>query len=341
MDAERLRSALERRGQPKFRLTQILKAVCREGAASYSEITTLPAALREALAAEAPLLSLTEREARVSADGRAHKAALALADGKLVESVLLKPKPGGPWTACLSTQVGCAVGCSFCATGLMGLKRDLSAEEISDQVVFWRHYIRKRALGGRLTNVVYMGMGEPFHNYEAVAESLRTLCDPGRLGLAQRRVSVSTAGLAPGIDRFGEDFPQVNLALSLHAADDALREKLVPVDKAYPVARLAESLRRYCDRANRRVFLEYVLLKGENDSTAHADALARWVKSVGRPKLMHVNLIVWNPTDTPHSPATAAQARAFRDRLEARGVAVTIRKNLGVEIQGACGQLIA
>jgi len=341
MDAAKLRTVLSAHGQPPFRLAQVLKAVCREGVSSYDGVTTLPAALRRVLEAEAPLMSAREERVLVSADGRARKAVVSLADGLKVETVLLKPKPGEPWSACISCQVGCAVGCTFCATGLMGLKRDLTPEEIVDQVLFWKQYLRREKVAGRLTNVVYMGMGEPFHCYEAVAESLRVLIDPGTMGLSPRNISVSTAGLAPGIERFGRDFPQVNLALSLHAADDELRSRLVPVNKAYPLARLAESLGAYADTTNRKIFLEYVLLRGENDGPGHADALARWVASVGRPKLLHVNLIVWNPNDTSHSPATAARARDFRDRLASAGLHVTIRRNLGVDIQGACGQLIA
>ncbi|MBI4348233.1 MAG: 23S rRNA (adenine(2503)-C(2))-methyltransferase RlmN [Elusimicrobia bacterium] len=340
MDAERLARTLQARGEPKFRLAQILEAVYKRGASSYAEITSLPAPLREALGPAAPILSLTERRVLVSKDGRARKAALALADGLAIEAVLLKPKPGDAWSVCVSVQAGCAVGCTFCATGLMGLRRDLTSEEIVDQVLFWLQYLRREKVPGRITNVVYMGMGEPFHNYENVAESLRALTDPARAGLAQRHVAVSTSGLAPGIDRFADDFPQVSLALSLHAANDELRTKLVPVNKAYPLAKLAASVRKYLDKTNRRLFLEYVLLSGENDAPKHADELASFVRRVGKPHLVHVNLIVWNPTRTAHAPSSAANARAFKARLEESGLSVTIRKNLGQDIQGACGQLI-
>ena len=340
MDVSKLEGALSARGEPRYRLGQILDAVYKQGAASYEEITALPAGLREALAPAAPILSLSERRVLVSSDGRARKAVLGLSDGLAVESVLLKPKPGPSWSACISCQVGCAVGCSFCATGLMGKKRDLSVEEIVDQVLFWSQYMRRERVEGRLTNVVYMGMGEPFHCYDNVAASLRVLTDPARLGLAQRHVAVSTSGLAPGIERFADDFPQAALALSLHAADDALRTKLVPVNKAYPLARLTKSLRAYLRKTNRRVFLEYVLLAGENDQREHAAKLAAFVRGVGSPHLLHVNLIVWNPTRTAHAPTAAAQARAFRGWLEEAGVSVTIRKNLGQDIEGACGQLI-
>lgn len=340
MDVARLSAVLSRLNAPGYRLSQILEAVYKRGVASYSGISSLPAPLRDALAAQAPILSLVERRVQVSKDERARKAVLGLADGLAVESVLLKPKPGDAWTVCLSVQVGCAVGCSFCATGLMGLKRDLTPEEIADQPLYWVQHLRRESVGGRVTNVVYMGMGEPFHCYANVAASLRALADPAGLGLAQRHFAVSTAGLAPGIERFAEDFPQASLALSLHAANDALRSRLVPANKAYPLARLAESLSAYCAKTNRRVFLEYVLLSGENDSARDAEELAGFVRGVGFPRLLHVNLIAWNPTRTAHAASNAARARAFKARLEEAGLSVTIRKSLGQDIEGACGQLI-
>lgn len=340
MDLEKVRAVLERRGEPGYRLAQILKSVYRDGAADYAAMTSLPAPLREELAREAPILSLSARKVVVSSDARAHKAALALQDGSLVESVLLKPKPVESWSACISTQVGCAMGCTFCATGLMGLTRNLTAEEISDQVLFWRQYLRAKRLRGELTNVVYMGMGEPLHNIENVFGSLRVLLDPARLALSPRHVAVSTVGLVPGIERFVAEFPQVHLALSLHAADDKLRGLLVPANNAYGLKELARVLEKVLAKTRRKVFLEYVLLAGENDAPENARDLAKFVKSASRPDLLHVNLIAFNPTDTPHRKPAAESARRFRDLLLRAGVRVTIRKNLGTDIQGACGQLI-
>lgn len=341
MDSSRLRTALKALGQPGYRHGQILKAVYRDGASSYDAVTTLPKALRAELKSKAPILSFSARKVLASRDGRAHKALLALADGKLIETVLLRPKPKGIWSACVSSQVGCAMGCVFCATGIMGFRRNLTPEEISDQVLFWRQYLRLKRITGILTNVIYMGMGEPLHNLENVGASLRVLLDPERLGLAARHVSVSTVGIVPGIGRFVEEFPQVNLALSLHAATDRLRSRLVPVNKAYPLKALLEALREVLDKTRRKVFLEYVLLDGENDEKKHAQELLRFLHQVGRPDLLHVNLIVWNPTDTPHRGTPSARARQFRDWLAVHGASVTIRKSLGVDIQGACGQLIS
>ncbi|HVE14345.1 MAG TPA: 23S rRNA (adenine(2503)-C(2))-methyltransferase RlmN [Elusimicrobiota bacterium] len=340
MDIEKVRAVLKAHRQPDFRLKQVCKAVYQDGVSSYHEITTLPAPIREALEKEAPISSVREVSVAVAGDGRAHKAVLELKDGREIESVLLKPVPGDAWSCCISSQVGCAMGCTFCATGLMGLERSLTSEEIADQVFFWRRYLRVGRARGRLTNVVYMGMGEPFHCYDAVAESLRVLTDPERGGLADRHISVSTVGILTGIKRFTEEFPQVNLALSLHSADNVVRDKIVPANRAFPLKELAKALREALERNGRKIFLEYVLLEGENDGPEQAKQLAGFVRSVGRPDLLHVNLIVWNPTDTPHRPSTREAAGAFRDALREAGVAVTIRRNLGTDIQGACGQLI-
>ncbi|MBI3299605.1 MAG: 23S rRNA (adenine(2503)-C(2))-methyltransferase RlmN [Elusimicrobia bacterium] len=337
---EKVRKSLAAAGEPAFRLRQALDAVFKNDISSWEEARTLPPALRERLNREAPVLSGLQERVLVSADGRAHKAALRLHDGALVETVLLRPKPEGDWSVCVSTQVGCAMACTFCATGLMGLRRNMSGEEISDQVLFWRGYIKARRLHGRLSNVVYMGMGEPMHNYAAVSQSLTELLDPERYGLSGRHISVSTVGLVPGIERFIEDFPTVNLALSLHAATDSVREKMVPATRAFPVAALADVLRKSLAKTGRKIFLEYVLLDGENDRIRDSFALAKFVHSVGRADLLHVNLIVWNPTATRHQATEADNARRFKVALERQGVSVTIRRNLGTDIQGACGQLI-
>lgn len=285
-----------------------------------------------------PLPSSTLHRLDASRDGRARKALLALRDGKMVETVLLRPSPNR-WTACISSQVGCAVACTFCATGLMGFTRDLDPEEITDQVLFWRTYLKGEGLESRFFNVVYMGMGEPFACYDAVAESLRILLDPKRFGMGSSRIAVSTSGIAPKIVAFGRDFPRVRLALSLHAASDALRSRLVPMNKAYDLAKLAHAMQMYLRETGRKVFFEYVLLKGENDGPEDAAALARWLDGLGPRELLHVNLIVFNPTDTPHKPTNEADARRFQREILAAGFKATVRQNLGQDIAGACGQL--
>lgn len=342
MTPERLKSLLE--GEPGYRVKQAARAIYRDGVGDFGEITTLPLPLRKRLSGER-ILSLEVETVKVSKDGRAHKAVLRLADGKRIESVLLNPKPD-LWSACISSQVGCALACSFCATGLMGFTRNLTAEEITDQVLFWRQYIRGKArhegasAPGRLENIVYMGMGEPLLNLENVFLSLRRLSDPDLFGIGQRHLSVSTAGIAPGIEKFGAEFGQVNLALSLHAGSDPLREKLVPIHRAYGFEKLRTALKKYFAKNKRKVFIEYVLLEGENDREEDARAVVDFLASVGPKQLLHVNLIVWNPTDTSHSPTRPEEARRFADAIRAGGFTVTIRKNLGLDIEGACGQLV-
>ncbi|MEK7857691.1 MAG: 23S rRNA (adenine(2503)-C(2))-methyltransferase RlmN [Elusimicrobiota bacterium] len=340
MDLARASVALQALKMPAFRLDQLRRAVFTEAAASYGEIAVLPASLRESLERDLPLMSLTRKLVKVSADKRAHKALLTLSDGRVIETVLLRPSETR-WTTCISSQVGCAIGCTFCATGLMGFSRDLTPEEITDQVLFWRQYMKAEGLAGRIDNVVYMGMGEPFAAYEPVAQSLRILMDQKQFGIGARHISVSTSGLAPQMERFGRDFPQINLALSLHAANDALRTKLVPLNKAYPLARLAEALKTYLALTPRKVFLEYVMLRGENDRPQDSQDLIAWVKSVGTLELLHVNLIVYNQTDTPHEATAEEGARRFQSALLSAGLHATVRQNLGRDIQGACGQLIA
>ncbi|MDE1975637.1 MAG: 23S rRNA (adenine(2503)-C(2))-methyltransferase RlmN [Elusimicrobia bacterium] len=343
MDVDKAAAVLKRLKAPPFRLTQLRQAVFREAQDSYEAMTTLPEELRRTLAAEAPLLCLSPALVRASADGLCRKALLRLRDGLKIETVLLRPSPRR-WTVCISSQAGCAVACTFCATGLMGLSRNLSAEEISDQVLFWKQFTRREKIAGGGTgpdNVVYMGMGEPFANYEPVARSLRALMDQAQFGLGARHISVSTSGIAPKIERFAEDFPQVNLALSLHAAEDELRTRLVPMNKAYPLESLAASLRVYLERTGRKVFVEYVLLRGENDSAQDARSLAAYLRSVGSLERLHVNLIAFNQTDTPHQAPPEAEARRFQALLRRCGIPTTLRRNLGQDIDGACGQLLA
>jgi 23S rRNA (adenine(2503)-C(2))-methyltransferase len=339
MDLPRVAAALKDLKVPGFRLDQVRRAVYDEAVTSFQDIAVLPADLRRTLSGSIPLMSAEVRRVEVSEDRRAFKALLAMADGKVVETVLLRPSLTR-WTTCISTQVGCAIGCTFCATGLMGLSRNLTPEEITDQVLFWRQYMRQNNMEGRLDNVVYMGMGEPFATYENTAESLRRLVDQKQFGIGARHISVSTSGLAPQIERFGKDFPQINLALSLHAADDRLRTKLVPVNKAYPLRRLSEAIQRYLADTNRKVFLEYVMLQGENDSDEDAQKLIEWIKATGPLELLHVNLIIFNKTATAHEATGEQSARRFQSLLLRADIKATVRQNLGRDIQGACGQLI-
>jgi len=339
MELKKAQAVLERRKEPGYRLEQVLKGVYQEAAGSYEDIRTLPAPLRAALEREAPLLSFVMKETLSSESGDAHKAALRLKDGLLIETVLLQGARGRGWTACVSSQAGCAFGCVFCATGRAGFERNLSAEEITDQVLFWRRFLKAAGGEGALSRVVYMGMGEPLQNYEATAASLRDLTNPRLFGMADRHLSVSTVGVPGGLARLAADFPQVNIALSLHAATDELRNRLVPANRAFPLKRLAEALKSVIERNRRKVFLEVVLIAGVNDGPEDAAALVRFVRSTGCEYLLHVNLIPLNAAAPGFEPSPREAVHAFQETLAARGVGVTLRRSLGSDIQGACGQL--
>ncbi len=339
MNWQQIQTQLKELGERAYRADQLRKPVFEEGIASYEEISTWPESLKKALSNQSPILSLTLREMTASQDQRCRKAVLECKDGKKIETVLLRPSDAR-WTTCISSQVGCAVGCPFCATGLMGIKRNLVAEEITDQVLFWRQFMKKEKIAGRLSHVVYMGMGEPFSNYAEVSQSLKILMDQSLFNLAARHISVSTSGIAPKIALFAEDFPQVNFALSLHAASDELRNRLVPVNKAYPLSKIREALKAYLQKSSRKIFLEYILLKGTNDRPKDAKDLIGFVRSVGPLELLHINLIIFNQTDSPFEATAEKDARIFQKKIMDAKIHSTIRQNLGRDIEGACGQLI-
>jgi len=329
-----LRDRLARLGQPAYRANQIWHAVYRELAFSYDEMTTLPAALRAELATLLPLGHPNLEAELESPDGRTRKGLLRLMDGEAVEVVSMEYD--NRRTACVSTQVGCAMGCRICATGQAGLSRDLSAGEIVAQVLYVARRLRSGGL--RLTNVVYMGMGEPLANYDATLASLRVLNDSRGLHLGSRSFTVSTVGLVPGIERLAGEGLQIHLAVSLHAANDRLRDRLVPANRVYPLAPLLRACRDYVDRTNRRITFEVALIAGVNDSPAHAEELARLLRG----PLYHVNLIPWNPVvGLSWTRSPDEQVRRFAELLSARGIAVTVRHSRGVEIQAGCGQLRA
>jgi 23S rRNA (adenine2503-C2)-methyltransferase len=319
---------------PRYRLTQIYHAAAKELRERYDDIKVLPAALRARLAAKLRGSSVVlEREA-TSSDRQTTKFLFALADGKEVEAVLMRHL-GARTTACISSQAGCALKCDFCATGQGGFFRNMSALEIFDQAVFLAR--RARAEQRSLTNIVFMGMGEPFLNYDAVMDSVALLNDGQGFNLGARHMTISTAGVVPGIERFAAEGIQVNLAISLHAADDALRTRLMPIDKKWPIAKLMAAVKDYVRRTNRKVFYEYLMLAGVNDSQDDARRLA---DLLGGP-LHHVNLIPYNATDAPYRRSSPAAIRAFQNILRERGVPSTLRRTMGDDIAAACGQLRA
>jgi 23S rRNA (adenine2503-C2)-methyltransferase len=285
----------------------------------------------------------------VADGGLTAKAVHELADGQRVESVLMRypARNGGAprTTICISSQAGCAVACPFCATGQAGFGRQLTAGEIVDQVLHW-HREPWSALGSDWRpgahrghyNIVFMGMGEPLNNADRVFAAVHLLNDATRLGIGARHITVSTSGVVPGIDRMIEELPQVNLAISLHAADDRLRDELVPINRKWPVADVVAAGRRFAARTRRRVSLEYVLIDGVNDSLEHAEGLA----AVATGWLSHVNLIPLNPTPGSRWSGTPDPGvRAFAAAIRRAGVPVTVRDTRGREIEAACGQLHA
>ena len=321
---------------PGFRLKQIQKAIFQDGISSFSQISTLSKDLREKLESEMKILSFEVVNVLEAKDGQSVKALLKTEDGNLIETVLISPKPE-TWSACISCQVGCQMGCRFCATGSMGFKRDLTAEEITDQVLFWIQYLKTK--NQELSTIVYMGMGEPFNNWEKVSESIRILTDKELFGFGSRSLSVSTSGITEGILKLAEEFPQVNLAISLHFADDEKRSHYMPVNKKDNLDNLKKVLQSYFSKTKRKVFIEYILLENINDSRRDAENLSGYLRSIGNKHLLHVNLIRYNTTSAGLSPSSKARTQAFKEMLAKSHINATIRKSLGEEIKGACGQL--
>ncbi len=338
MDYKKLQKVLEKNEQPAFRFKQIAKAVFHDGISSFDDITTISKDLRTVLNEQLNIYPFNVREVVVSRDRRAIKALFELEDGNIIESVLISPKPE-TWSACISSQVGCAMACEFCATGKLGLGRDLTSDEIVSQAVFWRGYLRENNIVGTYTNIVYMGMGEPFMNWENVKESITILTDESLCNFPNRKVSVSTSGVVPGIEKFADIFGQINLAVSLHFAFDEKRDKYMPVNKAYNLEKLKKSLQYYLSKNKRRLFIEYIMLDGINDSKEDAVALTKYLRSIGDKKLIIVNLIKYNSIDEGFAPSTAGSVQKFKEQVKRGGIACTIRKSIGDDIHGACGQL--
>jgi 23S rRNA (adenine2503-C2)-methyltransferase len=318
-------------GEPAYRARQVWEGLRRGDAPE--DLTPLPRVLRARLAAEPALApSLREDTAVETDDGDTVKWRWALADGRLIETVLMHY--AGRTTVCVSSQAGCAMACGFCATGQAGFERNLTTGEIVEQVV--RAGAEARRTGRRVSNVVFMGMGEPLANLDRVWPAIERM--HGDLGLSARHLTVSTIGIVPGIRRLASLPLPVNLAVSLHAADDALRDELVPVNRRYPLEALLEACRAWVDAKGRRLSFEWALIAGVNDRAGDAARLAELAREVRA----HVNLIPLNPTPGYAVRGTpAAGVRAFRDLLESLGVNATVRRNRGTDIDAACGQLAA
>ena len=346
---EQLAAWLVARGEPAYRAGQILRGVHRPQITGFTDLSDLPATLRQALEAEYRFSTIAASHVLEADHGLTAKAVHELDDGQRIESVLMRtpPRAGrrGRTTICISSQAGCAVGCPFCATGQAGFGRHLSPGEIVDQVLHW-HRSPWLALGADWRpgspsghyNVVFMGMGEPLNNVKSVFPAVRLLNDPARLGIGARHITISTSGVVPGMDRMIDELPQVNLAISLHAADDQLRDELVPINRKWPIAQVLGAGRRFAEQTGRRVSLEYVMIAGLNDTIDLAEGLA----GLARGWLSHVNLIPLNPTPGSRwSGSPPERIRAFRAVLATAGVPVTVRDTRGRQIEAACGQLHA
>lgn len=342
---DELRALLAAWGEPEYRARQLWAWLYKRLPASFDEMTDLPARLRQRLAAETVLHRLRVVAERESSDGGTRKLLLELPDGQRIESVLMSYERRR--TACISTQAGCGMGCVFCATGQMGLLRNLTSGEIVEQVLFIERELRQgtppligegpgeRAERG-LTNIVLMGMGEPLANYGPTLAALRRLIDPTGFNFGQRRITLSTVGLVPAIEHFSREGLQVGLAVSLHAATDELRNELVPINRRYPLAQLLAACRNYVARTGRRITFEWALIRDVNDTPEQARALVRLISGL----LCHVNVIPLNPTrGYAGAPSTRERVAAFREILERAGIPCTVRVRRGIDIQAGCGQL--
>ena len=316
---------------------QVLRAVYRDGATSFETMAQLPGSLRAALATKARLHPATEVRRVASEDGTTTKVLLRMDDGTLVETVVMQyPDPSGRRprsTVCVSTQAGCAMGCVFCATGQMGFERNLTAGEIVAQVMHIARMLAGR--GEHVTNVVFMGMGEPLANYAGTMRAVRVLTDPRAFGLGQRHITISTVGIVGAIDRLADEGLQVGLAISLHSGDEEARQRLVPTAGPTSVRDLLSVARRYQRKTGRRVTFEYALIGGVNDRSEDARALAGRMRGTG----CHVNLIPVNPTAGGFARPSRATVLAFERALLDEGVNCTVRVEKGSEISAACGQL--
>ena len=341
-------------GQPTYRARQIYRQLYIHFVTDPLAMTDLPLELRERLAAETRIGTLQQMRIQTADEGLTRKALFQLPSGEMVESVLMVYPDRA--TACVSTQAGCAMGCVFCATGRLGLLQNLTPGQIVEQALWAARELKGLRTEGQglrrlpheknhsvlgpqsssLTNVVFMGMGEPFANYDRWWQSVERLHDPRGFNLGARGLTVSTVGLVPGIRRLAGEALPINLAISLHSPDDALRSEMMPINRRYPIAALLDATRDYIAQTRRRVSFEYVLLQGKNDRPEQAIALADLLQGM----LCHVNLIPWNPVPgTPLGRSDRARVLRFQQELVDRGIACTVRVERGMSIAAACGQL--
>ena len=315
-------------GEQRYRAKQLFRWISR-GVFSFDEMSDLSGALKEKLKSHTCLGLLNLSEYLVSEVDDTRKYLFRLKDKHLIESVYMKYKHGS--SVCISSQAGCAMSCTFCASGKEGLIRNLSAGELLEQVLRIQQNVKER-----ISNVVVMGTGEPFENYESVSAFIKIVNNESGLNIGMRNITVSTCGIIPMIQRFSRDFPQVNLAVSLHSANETVRERLMPIAKTYTLNELLTACDEYVKATKRRITFEYALIDGVNSSLQCADDLSEKLKNI----LCHVNLIPLNSlTDSEHVPSSTQNTKKFLERLLQNGITATIRRKLGLDINAACGQL--
>lgn len=325
---EELKSLMNELGQPAWRAKAVFRWLHQKQVTEFAQMTDQPKALLEQLDARFTLTRLSIRRRQQSQDGTV-KYLFGLADGNCIETVVMRYSYGN--TVCVSTQVGCRMGCRFCASTQAGLVRCLEADEIAAEV-----YAAAADIGERISHIVLMGIGEPLDNFDNVMDFLSIISSPNGVNIGMRNISLSTCGIVPMIDRLAEKKLQLTLSISLHAPNDAMRSAMMPVNNAYSVKELIAACRRYQDTTGRRISFEYSMVKGVNDSPAAAKELAGLIRGMGA----HVNLIPINPVDgSPYSATDAANVRRFQQHLEQLGVNATVRRRLGSDISAACGQL--
>ncbi|TLN10474.1 23S rRNA (adenine(2503)-C(2))-methyltransferase RlmN [bacterium] len=332
LDLDQLKELVQSWGEPAYRAKQIWQGIYLQLYRTAQDFTTLPANLREKMTEKLRFTGIEPAAILKSSDAQTVKTLFHLDDRRAIEAVLMRYEHRQ--TLCISSQAGCAMGCSFCATGQMGFKRHLTSGEIVEQVLYYARVLKEE--GKVVTNIVVMGMGEPFHNYDNTLAAIDRLNHPEGFNLGARRFTISTVGLVPMIRRFASEKRQINLAISLHASDDELRSSMMPVDKKYPIAELIQACKEYIDATGRRLTFEWALIQGVNDTPEQAQALARLLKGM----LCHVNVIPLNPTQKfSGTGSTRQRALAFQAELEKAGIPCTIRIRRGIDIQAGCGQL--
>lgn len=336
-----LKSLLDAQKEPSFRFKQITSAIFTQFVTNFSDITNISLSLRDILSQKFSAPNPLKVLHTLKGD-QAEKVLFETPSGHLIEAVKLSYKAtsdrGAHTALCLSTQSGCAMGCTFCATGNIGFKQNLKSDEIIGQFQYFRQK------GDSIDSLIFMGMGEPFANTDNLFDALRIFTDPNLIGLSPSRLSISTVGLIPGIERLIKEFPQINLTFSLHSPFDSQRSQIMPINKTFPIKDVFSSLNQYITATKNRVFIAYTLLRDFNDSPEHAYALAELIKQ--NPKtayLYHVNLIRYNPcpSEVSFEKSEPEKIKAFQNILEQERISNTLRQDFGVEIDAACGQLYA